>query len=79
MNYNREKAMNSTDNSTLNLAATGSEKVMLAPVNSTESSANTYQTLLVNGGVTILAIIALSYFTKTLIESIANLLKTWKK
>ncbi|MEQ9622494.1 hypothetical protein [Coleofasciculus chthonoplastes] len=33
-----------------------------------------FQTLLVNGGVTILAIVALTYFTKTLIESIAKLL-----
>jgi len=33
------------------------------------------QTLLVNGGVTILAIVALTYFTKTLIESIAKLLE----
>ncbi|MEQ8468269.1 hypothetical protein [Coleofasciculus sp. E1-EBD-02] len=32
------------------------------------------RTLLVNGGVTILAIVALTYFTKTLIESIAKLL-----
>jgi hypothetical protein len=71
--------MSNTENQNLNLAATSSEKVMLVPVNPTESSVNTYQTLLVNGGVTILAIIALSYFTKTLIQSIANLLKIWKK
>ncbi|MBD0344662.1 MAG: hypothetical protein ICV63_07475 [Coleofasciculus sp. Co-bin14] len=71
--------MSNTENQNLNLTATGSEKVILVPVNPTESSGNTYQTLLVNGGVTILAIIALSYFTKTLIQSIANLLKIWKK
>ena len=70
--------MSNTENQNLNLTATGSEKVMIVPVNSTESSANTYQTLLVNGGVTILAILALSYFTKTLIDAITKLLKTWK-
>ena len=70
--------MSNTENQNLNLTATGSEKVMLIPVNSTESSANTYQTLLVNGGVTILAILALSYFTKTLIDAITKLIKTWK-
>jgi hypothetical protein len=70
--------MNNTENQNLNLPATGSEKVILVPVNPTESSANTYQTLLVNGGVTILAILALSYFTKTLIDAITKLLKTWK-
>jgi hypothetical protein len=32
------------------------------------------QTLLVNRGVTLLAILALTYFTKTLIEAIAKLL-----
>jgi hypothetical protein len=34
--------------------------------------------LLVNGGVTILAILAQSYFTKTLIDAIAKLLEKWK-
>jgi hypothetical protein len=70
--------MSNTENQNLNLTATGSEKVMIVPANPTESSANTYQTLLVNGGVTILAILALSYFTKTLIDAITKLLKTWK-
>ncbi len=71
--------MSNTENQNLNLAATGSEKVMLVPGNPTESSAHTYQTLLVNGGVTILAILALSYFTQTLIDAIAKLLKQWKQ
>ena len=71
--------MSNTENQDLNLTATGSAKVMIVPANPTESSANTYQTLLVNGGVTILAILALSYFTKTLIDAITKLLKTWKK
>ncbi len=70
--------MSNTENQNLNLTATGSEKVMIVPANPTESSANTYQTLLVNGGVTILAIFALTYFTKTLIDAITKLLKTWK-
>ena len=71
--------MSNTENQNLNPAATGSEKVIVVPVNSAESSANTYQTLLVNGGVTILAILALSYFTKTLIYAITKLLETWNK
>ena len=71
--------MSNTENQNLNLTATGSEKVMLVPVNPTESSTHTYQTLLVNGGVTILAILALSYFTQTLIDAIAKLLKQWKQ
>jgi hypothetical protein len=71
--------MSNTENQNLNLPATGSEKVILVPVNPADSSANTYQTLLVNGGVTILAILALTYFTKTLIDAITKLLKAWKK
>ncbi len=71
--------MSHTENQNLNLAATASEKVMLVPVNPTESSVNTYQTLLVNGGVTILAIFALTYFTRTQIDAITKLLKAWKK
>ncbi|MBW4544734.1 MAG: hypothetical protein KME25_09885 [Symplocastrum torsivum CPER-KK1] len=71
--------MSNTENQNLNLAATASEKVMLVPVNSTESSANIYQTLLVNGGVTILAIFALTYFTRSQIDAITKLLKAWKK
>jgi hypothetical protein len=71
--------MNNTENQNLNLPSTGSEKVMLVPVNPNESSTNTYQTLLVNGGVTILAILALTYFTKTLIDAISKLLKTSNK
>ncbi len=71
--------MNNTENQNPNLPATGTEKVMLVPANPTESFANTYQTLLVNGGVTILAIFALTYFTKTQIEAITKLLKAWKK
>jgi hypothetical protein len=52
---------------------------MQVPANQTDSSSNNFQTTLVNGGGAILAIIALSFFSKTLIESIAKLLKASKK
>lgn len=55
--------MKTTNTSTSLIAST---KPDVLPANS--------QTLLVNGGVTILAIVALTYFAKTLIESIAKLL-----
>lgn len=53
--------------------------VMQVPANQTDSSSTNFQTTLVNGGGAILAIIALSFFSKTLIESIAKLLKASKK
>lgn len=69
-----------TANQNLRLSTTQlEEKGALISTNPTDSPQSEYQTLLVNGGITILAIIALTYFTKTLIQSIANLLKVWKK
>ncbi len=53
--------------------------VMQVPANQTDSSSTNFQTTLVNGGGAILAIIALSFFSKTLIESIAKLKKVSKK
>jgi hypothetical protein len=52
---------------------------MQVPANQTESSSTDYQTTLLNGGGAILAIIALSFFSKTLSESIAKLIKVSKK
>ncbi len=49
-------------------------EVMVPGVNQNASPVSNSETLLINGGVTILAIIALSYFTKTLLDSIAKLL-----
>lgn len=69
-----------TANQNLRLSTTQlEEKGALISTNPTDSPQSEYQTLLVNGGVTILAIIALTFFSKTLIESIAKLLKVWKK
>jgi hypothetical protein len=53
--------------------------VMQVPANQTDSSSTNFQTTLVNGGGAILAIIALTFFSKTLIESIAKLIKFSKK
>jgi hypothetical protein len=33
--------------------------------------------VLINGGVAILVIFAMAYFSKTLLQSVANLLKVW--
>jgi hypothetical protein len=72
--------MGTANNHNLHLATTQlEEKAVLISTNPTDTPQTESQTLLINGGVTILAIIALSYFTKTLIQSIANLLKIWKK
>jgi hypothetical protein len=72
--------MDTANNHNLHLATTQlEEKAVLISTNPTDTPQTESQTLLINGGVTILAIIALSYFTKTLIQSIANLLKIWKK
>jgi hypothetical protein len=62
-NYNQQ-------NTTTDLQKT----IMQVPTNQTDSSTN-FQTTLVNGGAAILAILALTFFSKTLIESIAKLLK----
>jgi hypothetical protein len=62
-NYNQQ-------NTTTDLQKT----IMQVPANQTDSSTN-FQTTLVNGGAAILAILALTFFSKTLIESIAKLLK----
>ncbi len=71
--------MDTANNHNLHLATTQlEEKAVLISTNPTDTPQTESQTLLINGGVTILAIIALSYFTKTLINSIANLLKIWK-
>jgi hypothetical protein len=53
--------------------------IMQVPANQTDTSSNNFQTTLVNGGGAILAIFALTFFSKTLIESIAKLLKVWNK
>jgi hypothetical protein len=72
--------MGTANNHNLHLATIQlEEKAVLISTNPTDTPQTESQTLLINGGVTILAIIALSYFTKTLIQSIANLLKIWKK
>lgn len=72
--------MDTANNHNVHLATTQlEEKAVLISTNPTDTPQTESQTLLINGGVTILAIIALSYFTKTLIQSIANLLKIWKK
>ena len=55
------------------------EKAVLVSTNTTDTAQTESQTLLINGGVTILAILALSYFTKTLIDAITKLLKIWNK
>lgn len=62
-----------------NTATNLQKTVMQVPANQTDSSSTNFQTTLVNGGGAILAIIALSFFSKTLIESIAKLLKASKK
>ena len=49
-------------------------EVMVSGANQNVSPVSNSETLLINGGVTILAIFALSYFTKTLVDSIAKLL-----
>ncbi|MGB7443266.1 MAG: hypothetical protein WA919_19540 [Coleofasciculaceae cyanobacterium] len=72
--------MNTISNQPIHLTTTNSEEtITLVSSNSTDSPSSSYQTLLVNGGVTILAILALAYFSKTLIESIAKLLELWEK
>ncbi|MBE9129740.1 MULTISPECIES: hypothetical protein [unclassified Coleofasciculus] len=53
--------------------------IILVPANPMEPSPTNSQTLLVNGGVTILAIFALTYFSKTLIDSISKLVEVWQK
>jgi hypothetical protein len=52
---------------------------VLISANPTDTAQTDSQTLLINGGVTILAILDLSYFTKTLIDAITKLLKIWNK
>lgn len=72
--------MDTATNQNIHLLSTQvEEKTALISTNPTNTLQTESQTLLVNGGVTILAILALSYFTKTLIDAIAKLLKAWKK
>jgi hypothetical protein len=72
--------MDTTTHQNIHLLSTQvEEKTALISTNPTNTPQTESQTLLVNGGVTILAILALSYFTRTLIDAIARLLKTWQK
>ena len=72
--------MNTPENQNSSLAATNSEaKGALISTNPIDSPQTDYQILLVNGGVTILAIFALTYFTRTLIDAITKLLKIWNR
>lgn len=71
--------MDTVNNHNLHLVTTQLEEaaVLISP-NPTDTPKTESQTLLINGGVTILAIFALSYFTKNLIYAITKLLETWK-
>ena len=72
--------MDTATNQNLHLLSTHlEEKAVLISTNPANTPQTESQTLLVNGGVTILAILALSYFTKTLIDAIAKLLEKCKK
>lgn len=72
--------MDTANNHNIHLATTQlEEKAVLISANPTDTAQTESQTLLINGGVTILAILALSYFTKTLIDAITKLLKIWNK
>ncbi|HEY9667658.1 MAG TPA: hypothetical protein V6C91_12690 [Coleofasciculaceae cyanobacterium] len=72
--------MDTVPNQNIHLSTTQlEEKGVLISTTPIDSPQSEYQTLLVNGGVTILAIIALTYFTRTLIEAIAKLLKVWNQ
>ena len=71
--------MNTENYNQQNTATNLQKTVMQVPANQTDSSSTNFQTTLVNGGGAILAIIALTSFSKTLIESIAKLLKVSKK
>jgi hypothetical protein len=72
--------MDTANNHNLHLTTTQlEEKAVLISANPTDTAQTDSQTLLINGGVTILAILALSYFTKTLIDAITKLLKIWNK
>jgi hypothetical protein len=62
------------------------EQIILVPANQTDPSITDYPgfgllspTILLNGGITVVAIIAMGYFCKTLLKSIADLLEVWNK
>jgi len=61
------------------------EQIILVPAQ-TDPSITDYPgfgllspTILLNGGITVVAIIAMGYFCKTLLKSIADLLEVWNK
>ncbi|NEO98652.1 MAG: hypothetical protein F6K58_08220 [Symploca sp. SIO2E9] len=59
-------------------------EIVLVSTNSTQSLPDDSQGLLnsnnlVNGGVAIVVILAMTYFSKTLIKSIADLLAVWNQ
>jgi hypothetical protein len=71
--------MNAENYNQQNTATDLQKTIMQVPANQTDTSSTNFQTTLANGGGAILAIFALTFFTKTLIESIAKLLKVWNK